>query len=566
MIVKHVFRAIVASLSLAEFACGPGVNIYLPSDELPQVCVGITCSNHGTCVAANGQPHCNCEFGYTNLDNVRCVVDPFGPCAAVTCSGHGDCVVENELARCECEADYYPSGLTCLLDPCIDIDCSGHGDCVVEDASARCDCEADYYPSGLACLADPCIGVGCSGHGECGIQNGAAKCLCETTYVPEGLECIFAPMPTASFALSAPSATIRDEITLDAAQSTGRSLEYRWDFEADGQFDTAWLQESSIIHRWYAPADFTVALEVRDAAGQVASVSRPLTIQRGGTASWLLVLSGNSSAAHSVSFELDGTFIQDEEIRASSYESSSTDGYAVYQGADGQVLAGIWCMFNYEDLGCLFDEVSSVGKAGKGSVWSQLPQEYEPTGLLELADGSWLVSSRSQNAIRQFDVASSVSWSWAQAVSAPQGMALSPDGTKVLVVVSGASRIDAYDLQGTRIGRWDEPSHLSSPDKIIRLSSGDYLVSDRGGGAVEFDENGLFVKVIRWDPMTVTTGLAELPDGRILIGETCQAAGDDCGSILSYNPSTEAFAIWVGNSAPNAGILKNPEGMVVVYE
>ncbi len=56
-------------------------------------------------------------------------------------------------------------------------------------------------------------------------------------------------------------------VTLTAAGSTdpdGDDLEYRWDFESDGDWDTGWLSDPEIEHTWLDNGEFTVTLEVRD--------------------------------------------------------------------------------------------------------------------------------------------------------------------------------------------------------------------------------------------------------------------------------------------------------------
>jgi PKD repeat protein len=57
-------------------------------------------------------------------------------------------------------------------------------------------------------------------------------------------------------------------ITLDASQSAdpdvSDTLEYRWDFNSDGLFDTEWLTKPTINHVWNRSYQGTITLEVRD--------------------------------------------------------------------------------------------------------------------------------------------------------------------------------------------------------------------------------------------------------------------------------------------------------------
>jgi len=95
------------------------------------------------------------------------------PCADETCSAHGICVVADGEPICACNAGYHDVGLTCVEDnvanPCEGVTCSGHGDCEENgDGVAACSCEEGYHAEGLACVEN---GVSpCASHEECRIQ------------------------------------------------------------------------------------------------------------------------------------------------------------------------------------------------------------------------------------------------------------------------------------------------------------------------------------------------------------------------------------------------------------
>jgi PKD repeat protein len=44
----------------------------------------------------------------------------------------------------------------------------------------------------------------------------------------------------------------------------GRVVEYRWDFQNDGLFDTEWTREILIAHSYSAPGNYTIKLQVKD--------------------------------------------------------------------------------------------------------------------------------------------------------------------------------------------------------------------------------------------------------------------------------------------------------------
>lgn len=86
--------------------------------------------------------------------------------------------------------------------------------------------------------------------------------------------------PGASFTVTANTATIA---ILDAGAAWDRetaddALEVRWDFQADGSWDTAWSTTRVATHAYGSAGPHTARLEVRDGAGQVASAQRTFTL------------------------------------------------------------------------------------------------------------------------------------------------------------------------------------------------------------------------------------------------------------------------------------------------
>lgn len=78
------------------------------------VCTGINCSGHGSCVEEGGTASCDCESGYVNggPDGLDCV-DRSGAssCDGIGCSGHGTCMEWSDAAVCACDPGFTPSGL-----------------------------------------------------------------------------------------------------------------------------------------------------------------------------------------------------------------------------------------------------------------------------------------------------------------------------------------------------------------------------------------------------------------------------------------------------------------------
>ena len=57
------------------------------------------------------------------------------------------------------------------------------------------------------------------------------------------------------------------------------SLEVRWDWQADGLWDTQWTADKIAAHSYASPGPQTIRLEVRDSNGAVATASRVVTVQ-----------------------------------------------------------------------------------------------------------------------------------------------------------------------------------------------------------------------------------------------------------------------------------------------
>ncbi len=69
-------------------------------------------------------------------------------------------------------------------------------------------------------------------------------------------------------------------LTADVSSKTFRQgeLEYRWDFQNDGQQDSYFSKLKSITHSYREPGEYEVKLEVLDGYGQVSSVIKKLTV------------------------------------------------------------------------------------------------------------------------------------------------------------------------------------------------------------------------------------------------------------------------------------------------
>jgi PKD repeat protein len=88
--------------------------------------------------------------------------------------------------------------------------------------------------------------------------------------------------PQASFTVAPSAGTINTPFAFDASSSTnpgGGSLEYRWDFENDGTWDTGFSTTKKINHQFTAQnTTFTVMLEVRNSTGLTSFTTKNVPI------------------------------------------------------------------------------------------------------------------------------------------------------------------------------------------------------------------------------------------------------------------------------------------------
>ncbi|MFH2005885.1 MAG: hypothetical protein ABI333_04770 [bacterium] len=175
---RHRFQLLLASLVVTSLSSGCGVGDSPPdtngnqADAQLEVCEGIACSDHGTCVGLSGEAVCVCGAGYAGPDcgqcgagyrddgSGSCMLDEF--CEPESCSGHGTCDDSAGVVVCTCTQSY--SGTNC--DGCA----SGYQD---NDNTGQCapDCETAMAQ-----------GLTCATHALCDDTSGQAQCVCAPGY------------------------------------------------------------------------------------------------------------------------------------------------------------------------------------------------------------------------------------------------------------------------------------------------------------------------------------------------------------------------------------------------
>jgi len=89
--------------------------------------------------------------------------------------------------------------------------------------------------------------------------------------------------PTASFTVTPNSGTTETLFSFDASASTdpedsASQLQFRWDFDGDGGWDSDWLSYKTIDVRYLNEGEYTAFLEVKDSKGSTGQTSRTIIV------------------------------------------------------------------------------------------------------------------------------------------------------------------------------------------------------------------------------------------------------------------------------------------------
>jgi hypothetical protein len=96
--------------------------------------------------------------------------------------------------------------------------------------------------------------------------------------------------PDAQFTINPPAGIIGTNFTFDASSTVddidGQSgLNYRWDFDSDGNYDVAWTASSSVTATYTEAGSYLITLQVMDSAGLIGTITHRVNVGGGaGTA------------------------------------------------------------------------------------------------------------------------------------------------------------------------------------------------------------------------------------------------------------------------------------------
>lgn len=89
--------------------------------------------------------------------------------------------------------------------------------------------------------------------------------------------------PLASFATESEDVSALMPLAVDATASTNLAgtpelLEYRWDWDGDGVWDTDWSQDPLQTHQYVMPGTYSIVLEVRDPLGRIGRAEAEVNV------------------------------------------------------------------------------------------------------------------------------------------------------------------------------------------------------------------------------------------------------------------------------------------------
>jgi hypothetical protein len=90
--------------------------------------------------------------------------------------------------------------------------------------------------------------------------------------------------PNASVATQEDVVDVGESMLFDASSSTDilgmtEDLEYRWDWDGDGNFDTDWSSSPTMEHTFDSGGEFVVTVSVKDPAGLQSEASTTVVVQ-----------------------------------------------------------------------------------------------------------------------------------------------------------------------------------------------------------------------------------------------------------------------------------------------
>ncbi len=229
-------------------------------------------------------------------------------------------------------------------------------------------------------------------------------------------------------------------LTATATDSEGELLEYRFDF-GDGSPKTPWSGENSIAYDWAETGHYSIAVQVRDPGGMLASTNRKVSVldqaTGPGISSAPLICAGPDRRVYTVNPDNSSLTAVDADSLAMIYEVSVCgDPRSLAQVGDQ-----IW-------LACHDGDVLQVRQATTGALTDTMDLNYgsAPIALVPSPDQSQVyVSLAGPGQLARFDVATRTQTGTLTLGPGAGALAISADG-EMMYVARFISRLHQAEI------------------------------------------------------------------------------------------------------------------------
>lgn len=126
--------------------------------------------------------------------------------------------------------------------------------------------------------------------------------------------------------------------TASASDPGGDTIEYRWDWDNDGSYDTSWSTSPTASHIWYSPHSGTVRVQVTDGDGGYHTDTASITIYNVGP---IAEIGGpySGSEGNSINFNAGSSYEPGNDITLYQWD---LDNDGSYDDATGVTASKIW--------------------------------------------------------------------------------------------------------------------------------------------------------------------------------------------------------------------------------
>ncbi len=272
--------------------------------------------------------------------------------------------------------------------------------------------------------------------------------------------------PVANFVVSPDSGVVGTEFSFDASSSSDAedavdSLNFRWDFDGDNQFDTDWSMEKTATYKYNEVGTYSVKLEVKDSGELVSSIVKNVEVVENPVPEGMALIEGGSFMMGSANGDAHEQPIHEINLASfylGKYEVTNAE-YCEFLNSEGNQEEGGANWLNINDQNCQIEEVDGIFAplSGKENYPVIMVSWYGARAYCEWKGGrlpteaEWEYAARGGKLANNYQYAGSdsldvVGWYWDNSENADndisEGKGSHPVGEKL------ANELGLYDMSG----------------------------------------------------------------------------------------------------------------------